>query len=124
VSRKPYSRDGRTITEKGYVRLTRGEFRMKYEHRAVAIRLAREFFYYGPVNGDLPPGWTVHHVDWNKQHNCPSNLILMAIDFHNAAGNLHHRRQERDERGRWLPSWVMDDGVHGSGEDAWGEGRE
>lgn len=120
--KKPYERDGRTLTEKGYIRLTSGEFRFKYEHRAVAIQAAREFFYYGTVNGDLPPGWTVHHADWNKRHNCRSNLILMPLDFHNAASSVHHRKQERDEKGRWLPSWVVEP-ADGTGA-AWEEGRE
>jgi len=98
---------------------------MKYEHRAVIIRLAREFFYHGHVNGDgdLPPGWTVHHQDFDKRNNQPGNLIVMSVGFHAEAGTArNHRTQERDERGRFLPSWVLRDEV-GAGEE-WGEGRE
>lgn len=72
------------ITDKGYVRLNHGANRGKFEHRAImgALCLVRCFY---PLNDrtDLPDGFTVEHVDHDKQHNCPNNLLLLQVEIHN-----------------------------------------
>ncbi len=71
---------GKYITEKGYVRHSAGILRGEYEHRVIMFRMTMEFSYYGP---GLPEGFTVEHIDHNKQHNCPGNLLLLESVIHN-----------------------------------------
>lgn len=87
---KPPSRrkNGRTITHHGYVRITSGEYRGMLEHRVVLIPLCKEFCYYPlskkgfPELPGLPDGFTVEHLNHNRQHNCICNLILLDTRIH------------------------------------------
>ena len=35
----------------------------------------------------VPPGSVIHHIDWNKSHNTPENLICVTLDEHNMIHN-------------------------------------
>lgn len=87
---------GYIITRRGYVMISRrGPDHGKLEHRVVMARMCREWCYW-PLNGDgLPEGMEVHHHDFKRDHNCPSNLILMDPALH-----LHMDRLPRSERDR------------------------
>lgn len=84
---------GVCLSQKGYLQVTRrGPDRNKYVHRLVAAAMCREWCYY-PVGEDgLPEGMEVHHADFNKLHNCPSNLILVDSAFH-LYMDIHHYRE-------------------------------
>jgi hypothetical protein len=70
-------RGGKTVTSRGYIRLTAGSHRGMYEHRLVASKLweAR----YGEP---LPRGYEVHHIDFDPAHNCPANLLILGPGLH------------------------------------------
>lgn len=72
---------GYTVTAKGYKRITAGSYRNEYEHRVIMFKATVEFSFYGP---GIPPGFTVEHVDHNRQHNCLQNLLLLESSIHNA----------------------------------------
>jgi hypothetical protein len=84
------------LHEKGYRRIwRRGPLYSKLEHRVVMAAMCREHCYY-PLNGDgIPPGFDVHHLDFRKTHNCPSNLLLIEHTLH------YHADQLRRNTLRW-----------------------
>lgn len=113
---------GRTVTAKGYVRLTRGQYRHWYEHRAVMDAATRQWCYYGP---GIPEGFHVHHIDGDKRHNCQQNLMLLDAPIHNRLKSDNPDAREEDSRydyrGRRraesrqedaddMPAWVTGDG--------------
>ena len=124
---------GRTITEKGYVRLTAGPYRNWYEHRAITAESIKIFCpppllaLLNPDTG-LPDCFHVHHSDWNRQHNCPSNLLLLQNIIHNALtlDRINRERmanakslvmmllgyEEDPMPGEELPDWVLDTTVY------------
>ncbi len=61
-------------------------------HRLVIeTLLGRSFAGLGPGLEALGPKetvieWHVHHMDFNKRHNCPCNLLLLDSRLHNTAG--------------------------------------
>ena len=66
----PKWRGGKSRNVDGYVRLTAGENRGKYEHRVVMEKsLGRSLSEF--------PGLEVHHLDFDRSHNCPGNLMLL-----------------------------------------------
>lgn len=83
---------GLQLTNRGYIRVTKGPFKWKLLHRrvmeialeqtdprtlaALGIKLDR--------NGkcSLPDEWDVHHVDRVKIHNCIENLLLLDHVIH------------------------------------------
>jgi hypothetical protein len=71
----PKWRGGRTVTKDGYVRYTAGDFRNRYEHRVIM-----EFV----IGCPIPRGFEVHHIDRDRSHNCPENLMLLAAPIHEA----------------------------------------
>jgi len=81
---------GVRLNEKGYLRYSAGPNRDRYVHRVVMSRLCTEFCYYpldqttplGRPTG-LPWGFTVEHLDHNRTHNCPGNLLLLQTEIHN-----------------------------------------
>jgi hypothetical protein len=81
----PRWRGGVTLNDKGYLRYSSGSLRGRYVHRVVMAKMVAEMSYY-PANAQsgLPPGFTVEHLDHCKTHNCPSNLLLLQIEIHNA----------------------------------------
>ena len=77
---------GNTTTAKGYVRVTAGPNRHRYEHRvvmAVSLRIGCPAWLLPLLNGDgLPEGFHVHHIDGRRAHNCPQNLMLLEAVIH------------------------------------------
>ena len=77
----PRWKGGKQITAKGYVRITAGEDRFKFEHRVISEKI---------LGGPLPEGMEVHHMDGRKDHNCvgnwetghPGNLLLIDARLH------------------------------------------
>lgn len=67
---------------KGYPRLTGGrkKDRREYVHRAVWKALGKA----GPLFGELPDSYHVHHQNFNKMCFCPGNLIAMPASLHPA----------------------------------------
>lgn len=39
----------------------------------------------------IAPGLQVHHIDFDRQHNCPSNLMLLDGPLHRAITTAHRR---------------------------------
>jgi len=59
---------GFIITKDGYVRITAGTNRNRYAHVVAVENL---------LGGRIPEGFEVHHLDWNRAHNCcPHNFLL------------------------------------------------
>lgn len=80
---KPGRFGGRHLNGKGYVRISGGPNRNKYEHRLVMAEMVREWCYYPVEEGkDLPEGFHVEHVDHNRTHNCGGNLLLLDVRIH------------------------------------------
>jgi hypothetical protein len=42
----------------------------------------------------------VHHIDFKRDHNCPSNLLVLSADIHH--GFSPNRRQPRSKIGTWV----------------------
>ena len=80
------------LTSKGYRRFHSGPDRGKYEHRVVMRELCKTWCYY-PVDEKtgLPVGLDVHHVDFDKEHNCVGNLILLDTAIHVAISGWWYR---------------------------------
>lgn len=79
--------------ENGYVRFTAGPLRGKFEHRVVAAAAWQETHGMG-----LPEGYEVHHLDFRRDHNCRSNLLILGPGLHRPA---HQGGWRRDYRGRY-----------------------
>jgi hypothetical protein len=99
---------------RGYLRYSSGPLRFQYVHRIVVERL---------LGRKLKRSEEVHHMDFDRLHNCPCNLLLLPRCFH---GIMHVHAKQRDEGGRFLtvastlqePDWVT------GGLDRRGPGRE
>jgi len=92
-SSHPKWNGGKYVTAKGYVRISAGPNRGKYEHRVV----------YEEVHGALGPEEHVHHKDENKRNNLPCNLVAISSSVH---ADLHKYVAEVD-----APDWVYDDSL-------------
>lgn len=69
--------------DKGYLRCwRRGPDYGRLAHRMVMARVCAEFCYYPLAADGLPSGFDLHHIDFDKTHNCPSNLLLLEHTFH------------------------------------------
>lgn len=74
---------GITTTKKGYIRITSGEHRHKYQHRRVVEHLLETEWH--PFFGDrLPDSVDVHHCDGIHAHNCHCNLLILDRAIHAA----------------------------------------
>ena len=72
---------GTTVTKKGYIRITSGEHRHKYQHRRAIEKLLEEVWH--PFYGNVLPGSVdVHHVDHLCAHNCVQNLLVLDRAIH------------------------------------------
>lgn len=69
----------RKITKEGYIALKIGSKWIE-EHRKVAQDVLKR---------DLTPSETIHHKDFNRQNNNPTNLVL----FENQKAHAHFHRQ-------------------------------
>lgn len=105
----PKWRGGRTRTDKGYIRLKSGPYRDWYEHRAVVHRLLTEnVISRGVVGGpEILAGLEVHHLDFDRQHNCPHNLLICHPAFHG------HARSPQNGNGRAKYADVPDELLRG-----------
>jgi len=67
-SLNPKYKRGFSINEDGYVRISAGLNRGRYAHIVAVENL---------LGGPIPLGFEVHHLDWNRAHNCcPHNFLL------------------------------------------------
>lgn len=85
-------------TKKGHLRIvSRGPDRGKYLHRAHVERMLSEVWH--PYFGDkLPADMTIHHMDWDKKHNCSCNYLVTNAVIH---GKIEQSRLVRDAKGRY-----------------------
>lgn len=92
----PRWRGGKRISVDGYVRITSGPYRDWWEHRAVVARcLAENTISPGIMPRQIPEGWEIHHMDFDRRHNCLSNLLLLHPAFHS-----HARRVQSNANGK------------------------
>ena len=101
---------GYYTTAKGYLRQSQAP--KKYQHRLVMESLCSEFCYYPPSpKSSIPSGFTVEHVDHNKQHNCYHNLLLLDVRIHRhiSWASWLSTPQIGEVPGQELPSRGLDD---------------
>jgi hypothetical protein len=89
-----------SLPPRGWSKHTRGY--IVYTSRATYTPIKRGTFLHRAVvetliGRPLLPGEVVHHMDFDKKHNCPHNLLLTPMELH-AKG---HARQ-CPHTGRWL----------------------
>jgi hypothetical protein len=101
---------GIQVTRSGHHRYTRGKLRNKYVHRVEVEKLIEETPY--SVRLLLPWPYEVHHLDYQKGHNCASNLLITTEAFHSAMTADHAPREQRTKKFtpkfRAVPDYVMD----------------
>jgi hypothetical protein len=88
--------DGLQLTYKGYYRVTRsGIHQWKLLHRRVmeqqlerthplTLAVLKIHLNSRGKLDSLPEAWDAHHIDGNKLHNCPQNLMLLDHALHGA----------------------------------------
>jgi hypothetical protein len=107
--RNPRWRGGRTLTAQGYVRLKSGPWRYWLEHRAVVARnLADNTISPGVMPREIPDGWEVHHMDFNRRHNCSHNLLLLHPAFH------EHARHPSNGNGKYAEDDLPEEWYEGA----------
>lgn len=86
---------GKTVTKKGYVRITSNPNRHQYEHRLVTRMLYDAS--HPLTKSVLPPfkDLTVHHFDGKRDHNCIKNLTILDPAIHAAIARIAE-----------MPDWV------------------
>lgn len=110
---------GTRIHAEGYVQIIRrGPWRGWLEHRKVMYEACQEFCYY-LLNGNLPEGMTVEHLDHKRSHNCIENLMLLDKRIHDAISLAYQWRLYRERRAKveaevraeaeTPPDWVTSD---------------
>ena len=88
-------------TADGHLRYTSPkEKRGKYVHRERAEEMIKATPY--SIRLLLPWPYEVHHQDYNKEHNCGCNLLLVSEALHSAM--TAHRKRRGD--GRFQPKWI------------------
>ncbi len=79
--------------------------RGRYVHRVVVDRLIDETPY--SIRLLLPWPFEIHHMDYNKEHNCPHNLLLLEETFHSML-TADRRRDDGGRFGRkFVPHWTQ-----------------
>jgi hypothetical protein len=76
------------------------------------LTMCREQCYYDVREG-LPKGMTVEHIDHNRQHNCPENLMLLDSRIHDYISSHHWLDVIKPDIDRKveeanMPDWVKD----------------
>lgn len=97
----PHPEAGVTIHKSGYLRYTSPSFlRDKYVHRVIVENniLASPL----EIRSLLPWPYEVHHMDYNKLNNNPSNLLMLSLEFHS---KLTADGRTRQGNGRFHPKW-------------------
>lgn len=78
--------------------------RLKYVHRKVMEDMIAETPY--SVRLMLPWPYEVHHQDYNKEHNCGANLLMVSESLHSAMTVDQVRRDDGGRFGRkYVPVW-------------------
>lgn len=77
----PRYKTGRTLTKEGYVKLSMGGGKQRYEHRVVAEAM---------LGRPLSPREQVHHLNGDKGDNRPANLLVLGIREHALLHEEHH----------------------------------
>lgn len=73
--------EGVRLTDRGHLRYTSPkELKGKYVHRVLVDKLLEETPF--SIKALLPWPYEVHHLDFNKTHNCSYNLLLISPSFH------------------------------------------
>lgn len=88
-SKHPRWKGGKTLTSDGYYKINTYKGRDMLEHRAVMLEMLEEPVSYMLRPDMLGDGYTVHHNDHNKTHNCQGNLMLLQKCIHDAISNSY-----------------------------------
>ncbi len=105
---------GVRVHAKGYLEIIRrGPWRGWLVHRKVMYEACLEFCYYH-INRRLPEGFTVEHLDHDRQHNCIENLLLLNKRIHDHISwetwQSQARAREKQRLEESVPDWVTGDG--------------
>jgi hypothetical protein len=100
---------GISLHNKGYLRYRSPvHLRNKYVHRVIVEKLIEETPY--SIRLMLPQPFEVHHLDYNKRHNCPYNFLLVSADFHGFmsldGGNRYRPFTKSKVKESAEPDWV------------------
>ncbi len=97
-------------TKAGHLRYSCKAKRGKYVHREVIEQLIAETHPLTMATLQYP--YEVHHVDYNKEHNCGYNLIMLSNAVHSALTADRKRDGYGKFRPKWLPppAWALDFG--------------
>ena len=101
----PRWRGGVSVSDKGYLRYRSAPHRNKYVHRVVIEdELKNPIGLCFTPGQSIPTGFTVDHVDHNKQHNCQGNLILMEKKIHDVISRAYqlYIQDHYEEYLEWL----------------------
>lgn len=95
-----------------YIRITAaGMYRNWYEHRAVADLMLRLNQISAGVDGvpaELPRSWEVHHMDGNRHHNCPFNLLISPPELHPKPTSSSRGQARHPYTGKFLSKEEME----------------
>jgi hypothetical protein len=87
-ARNPKWKGGKTTNEEGYIRITAGPHRGRYEHR-VLWEIA-----FGPI----PTGMDVHHRDEDRSHNVLPNFELREATPHRLAALKSWEKRSKQKK--------------------------
>lgn len=88
-----------------YLRISSGRYRNWYEHRAVAdlmLRLNQISKGVVGVPEELPKAWEIHHLDGDRHHNCPYNLLISPSELHPRPNGTSREQARHPYTGRFL----------------------
>lgn len=94
-------------TQSGHIRFSGPkELRGQYQHRKIIEDLVEQTPY--SVKLLLPCPYEVHHMDYNKQNQDPSNLLMVSESLHSVMTADRHKAYNGQFRPKWKkpPSWL------------------
>lgn len=94
---------GKCINDKGYWQISAGPDSGLYEHRVVVRDALRVSEGYWAGVQEIPKGFTVHHIDFVKTHNCLGNLLLLDKTLHDALSVATYSYRCRGGEGEEVP---------------------
>lgn len=104
----PFHPKGTYKTKAGHLRFhAPRSLRGKYVHRHVVEQCIAETPY--SIRLLLPWPYEVHHMDYNKIHNCGANLLMCSESFHSSMTNDSRRRDNFRPKWQPPPDWVLFD---------------